>query len=115
MARLIGSAEVETAIDYGTWGLVDEACLADTHTPDAPSGSWIQVARGMAYLQCPSAVVDVRVRLESWTTAPPPDPARWSGSAEAEVELPSGELGIHTVDGGWDLAGDLPFAVPGRR
>ena len=109
MARSIDPSQVETTLSYSTLGFVDEACLSDTHEPDAPEGGWIRVARGMAYLKCPPSVIRARVRLESWTTVPPPETAQWSGSAEADVELPSGVLGIFTWDGGWqELTATLP-------
>ena len=109
MTRLIGSSQVETLASYGTLGFVDEACLSDTYDPDASEDSWLAVARGMAYLKCSSSVIRVRVRLESWTTVPPAESAQWSGSAEVDVVLPSGVLGVFTWDGAWkELTATLP-------
>ncbi|MGK5629507.1 hypothetical protein [Streptomyces sp. URMC 123] len=109
MTRLIGTGEVEATVSYRTLGLVDEACVSDTYTPDMPEDRWLWAAPGMVYLQCPSAVVSVRVRLESWTTAPPSDAAPWSGTEDTDVDLPSGVLGVFTFDGRWqELAAPLP-------
>ncbi|MGW7468621.1 hypothetical protein ACWGJT_29160 [Streptomyces xantholiticus] len=113
MARLLDSADVEVSVDYRTFGIVDEACRQDTHTPDAPQGSWVQVARGMAYLQCPSEVIRARLRLESWSTTPPSDQSQWSGREDVEVELPSGVLGVHMLTSGWE-AEVLVLPSPGR-
>jgi hypothetical protein len=113
MARLLDSAEVEVSVSYRTFGIVDESCRQETHTPDALEGSWVQVARGMVYMQCPSAVIRARLRLESWSTTPPPDQAQWSGSEEVEMELPSGVLEVHELTGGQEGA-VIVLPSPGR-
>ncbi|GGW40977.1 hypothetical protein GCM10010381_27230 [Streptomyces xantholiticus] len=67
----------------------------------------------MVYLQCPSAVIRARLRLESWSTTPPPDQAQWSGSEEVELELPSGVLEVHELTGGREGA-VIVLPSPGR-
>ncbi|WP_405780072.1 hypothetical protein [Streptomyces sp. NBC_00859] len=103
MAKLRDWAEVEVGPDYRTFGIVDEACAQETHTPDAPEGSWLRAARGMVYLECPGDVITVRLRLEAWS-GPPPAAGQWSGTGEAEVELPSGVLCVDMLTAGWEEA-----------
>jgi hypothetical protein len=108
MARLIDSAEVVTGVAYRALGVVDEACRDQMHTP-GPVERWVQVARGMAFLQCASAVIEARVRVECWSTKPGSPEGAWSGVEEVEVVLPSGVLGVATVTGGWE---EVPVVLP---
>lgn len=111
MARVLASTEVDVSVDRA-WGVVDDACIEDTHDPVAPADAWIRVARGMAYLQCPWNVITARLRLESWSTVPPNDDRQWSGWGEVDLELPSGVVGVDLVDGG--EPGLLALPSPGR-
>jgi hypothetical protein len=53
------------------------------------------------------------VRLELWDEEPPSDADEWDHVVEASLDVPSGRLGLHTVDG--PIEGDNSFAVePGR-
>ncbi|MEV8017083.1 hypothetical protein AB0O76_12185 [Streptomyces sp. NPDC086554] len=107
---MIDTVEVEMRICDRTLGIVDESCVAQIHRPDAPEGSWIRTARGLAHLECPPDVINVRTRLESWTAAPPVAPGDWSALSEAEVVLPTGALCLYTTDEWHETPMTLPSA-----
>ncbi len=70
---------------------------------------WLRSAPGMVYLQVPPQVIEAVIRLESWSTLPPEKDAQWFGREEVEVELPGGDIAIHTIDGGMQQA---PLILP---
>ncbi|MFC8257157.1 hypothetical protein ACFUNF_05780 [Streptomyces sp. NPDC057291] len=107
MSRLLDVCETVVSPSYRLFGLVDTS--VDTYTPDADNSSWLLSAPGMVYLQVPSQVISAAVRLESWSTLPPEKAAHWFGREEVEVELPSGDLGIKTLDGGLM---EVPLILP---
>lgn len=97
----LNAAEVEVTVDYGTFGIVDEACAEDTYNLDAPEGGgWLRTDRGMAYPDLVSNVAFVRVRFESWDSEPPRE-GTWARVDEAILEMPSGIVGIEEVGGEW--------------
>ncbi|MFB7269746.1 hypothetical protein [Streptomyces sp. NPDC056244] len=98
MSRLLDTYETVVSPSYRLFGLVDTT--VDTYGPDADDAHWLISAPGLVYLQVPSQVINLAVRLESWSTLPPEKDAHWFGREEVEVELPGGDLGIHAIDGG---------------
>lgn len=63
----------------------------------------------MVYLQVPPQVIRASLRLESWSTVPPVSIAQWSGAEDVEVQLPSGDLALETIDGGQTA---VPLILP---
>lgn len=109
MARLIDSGEVKVSVEDGWMTFVDQTLLSDTYHLYEPEGSWLRAARGIVQLDCPSDVITVRARVESWSQAPPGDASSWTGSAEVDVELPGGEsLCLDTLA----ESCDIPMALP---
>ncbi|WP_234440611.1 hypothetical protein [Streptomyces rimosus] len=97
------------SVSYRLLGLVDTTMGSETFDDDADRTKWLLPGPGLVYLQVPSEVGTAVIRLESWTTAPALPPGRWAGREEVEVDLPEGELGLQTVDGGlWDIPLVLP-------
>lgn len=109
MARLIDGREEELSVEDGWMTFVDQALLSDTYHLHEPEDSWIRTAKGMVQLACPWDVITMRVRVESWSTAPPLDTTAWTGSGEADLELPAGEaLCIETLDDWREIPVQLP-------
>ncbi|MGW5134736.1 hypothetical protein [Streptomyces sp. NPDC004135] len=98
MSRLLDFDETTVSPSYRIFGLVDTSI--DTYAPHADRSQWLLSAPGMVYLQVPPQVIRASVRLESWSTVPPPSDVEWSGTEEVEVELPGGDLALETIDGG---------------
>ncbi|MFE6195467.1 hypothetical protein [Streptomyces sp. NPDC057838] len=98
ISRLLDFDDTAVSPSYRVFGLVDASI--DTHAPHADRSQWLLSAPGMVYLQVPPQVIRASVRLESWSTAPPPDDEEWSGTEEVEVQLPGGDLALETIDGG---------------
>lgn len=114
MANLLSSEYFEQTLGPATFGIVDEECAEDAYGPDPiAEDSWLSADRGMAYSLCPSGVVDLRMRWESWDAEPPEEPGSgggsWARSEAVAVELPSGVLGVDLIDGDWDEA---VFSLP---
>ncbi|WP_228918434.1 hypothetical protein [Streptomyces sp. DH20] len=107
MSRLLDFHETTVSPSYRIFGLVDTSI--DTYAPHADRSQWLLSAPGMVYLQVPPQVIRASVRLESWSTAPPPDDEEWSGTEEVEVELPGGDLALETIDGGQK---ETPLSCP---
>ncbi|MFI6526832.1 hypothetical protein [Streptomyces uncialis] len=108
LSRLLDSYEADVSPSYRIFGLVDTS--VDTYSPHTDRANWILSAPGMVYLQVPPQVIRASVRLESWSTAPPGNNSdQWSGTADAEVELPGGELALETIDGGRT---QVPLVLP---
>ncbi|MFE7570623.1 hypothetical protein ACFU76_27270 [Streptomyces sp. NPDC057539] len=107
MSRLLDVFETVVSPSYRLFGLVDTA--VDTYGLDPDNAHWLLSVPGLVYLQVPSQVIEAVVRLESWSTLPPEKDANWFGREEVEVELPGGDLGIHTIDGGVQ---QVPLILP---
>ena len=107
MSRLLDFHETTVSPSYRIFGLVDTSI--DTYAPHADRSQWLLPAPGMVYLQVPPQVIRASVRLESWSTVPPPRDEEWSGTEEVEVELPGGDLALETIDGGQK---EIPLILP---
>ncbi len=107
MSRLLDAFETVVSPGYRLFGLVDTAL--DEHVPEADRSKWLLSAPGMVHLRVPPQVIEVAVRLESWSAPPPRNDAQWFGQEEVEVELPGGDLAIETIDGGLT---DVPLSLP---
>lgn len=107
MSRLLDAYETVVSPSYRLFGLVDTT--VDAYGLDPDNEHWLLSVPGLVYLQVPSQVIEAVVRLESWSTLPPERDARWFGREEVEVELPGGDLGIHTIDGGVQ---PIPLVLP---
>ncbi|MDQ8704567.1 hypothetical protein RCO28_19030 [Streptomyces sp. LHD-70] len=110
MRTLLDSCETTASPSYRLLGLHDTTMGAETFHDDADRTKWLLPGPGLVYLQAPSQVITVAIRLESWTTEPPLPPGTWAGREEVEVDLPEGELCLQTVDGG-EMA-ELPLVLP---
>ncbi|MFG3256703.1 hypothetical protein [Streptomyces sp. NPDC048172] len=102
----------EVTVDYGTFGLIDMECAADTYHVDPPEGgAWLRTDTGMVYPDLVSNVAFIRLRLESWDGEPPREQeGAWSRVEEAEVVMPSGVLGVEVIAAGID---EDVFTLPG--
>ncbi|URN12064.1 hypothetical protein LUW77_10765 [Streptomyces radiopugnans] len=107
MSRLLDAFETVVSPSYRLFGLVDTS--VDAYGLDPDDTHWLLSAPGLVYLQVPSQVIEAVVRLESWSTPPPEKDARWFGREEVEVEIPGGDLGIYTIDGGVQ---EIPLIIP---
>ncbi|MFI8853240.1 hypothetical protein ACIGW3_24055 [Streptomyces sp. NPDC053499] len=113
--RLLDRTEMQVTVDYGTFGVVDMQPGRDARGLVAPAeGSWLRTRRGMVYPDLVSNVAFIRLRLESWgpqgTGDEPPLEGNWARVDEAEVEMPSGVLGIEVIAAGLD---ENVFSLPG--
>ncbi|GGK16504.1 hypothetical protein GCM10011583_55540 [Streptomyces camponoticapitis] len=109
MSRLLDACETTVSPSYRLFGLVDTTMGAETFDDDADRSKWLLPGPGLVYLQVPSQVTTTAIRLESWTTALAPPPGQWAGHEELQVDLPEGELGLQTVDGGLS---EIPLVLP---
>ncbi|MFF4324202.1 hypothetical protein [Streptomyces sp. NPDC001568] len=107
MSRILDVYETVVGPSYRLFGLVDTA--VDPCAPDASDSRWLLSSPGVVYMQVPPQVVTAAVRLESWSTLPPQRGGQWFGREEVEVELPGGDLGMATIDGGRT---DIPLILP---
>ncbi|ROV67031.1 hypothetical protein D3105_18840 [Streptomyces globisporus] len=107
MNRILDTHEMVVSPSYRLFGLMDMSI--EPYGLDPDDTHWLLSAPGLIYLQVPSAVIESAVRLESWSSKPPESHANWFGREEVEVELPTGEIGIHTIDGGVQ---DIPLILP---
>ncbi|MEU4654813.1 hypothetical protein AB0G32_12815 [Streptomyces sp. NPDC023723] len=107
MSKLLDAFDAHVSPSYRTFGLYDT--LVDPSGLPANSESWLLSAPGLVYMQVPAQVIRVTVRLESWSTLPSEEEARWFGREEVDVRFPGGDLAIHTVDGGRQ---DVPLILP---
>lgn len=107
MSRLLDFHETTVFPSYRIFGLVDTSI--DTYAPHEDRSQWLLSAPGVVYLQVPPQVIRASVRLESWSTVPPPGDEEWSGTEEVEVELPGGDLALETIDGGQK---ETPLVLP---
>ncbi|WP_327333134.1 hypothetical protein [Streptomyces anulatus] len=92
---------------YRLFGLMDTSI--EPYGLDPDDTHWLLSVPGLVYLQVPSAVIKSAVRLESWSSKPPENYSNWFGQEEVEVELPTGDLGIHTIDCGVQ---EVPLSLP---
>ncbi|TXS19648.1 hypothetical protein [Streptomyces sp. wa22] len=111
MSRLLDAYETVVSPSYRLLGLIDTS--VDPYGLDPDDGHWLLSVPGLVYLQVPSQVIEAVVRLENWSNLPPETDARWFGREEVEVDLPGGELGIHTIDGGVQQVPNI-LSSPGR-
>ncbi|MFD5574968.1 hypothetical protein [Streptomyces cadmiisoli] len=109
MGRLLDSCETTVSASYRLFGLVDTTMGSETFDDDADRSKWLLPGPGLVYLQVPSEVGTTAIRLESWTSAPALPPGQWAGCDEVEVDLPEGELGLQTIDGGLR---EIPLVLP---
>lgn len=109
MGRLLDSCDTTVSASYRLFGLFDMTMGAETFDAAADMTNWLLPGPGLVYLQVPDQVGRTVVRLESWSTPPVLPPGQWAGREEAEVELPEGELGLQTVDGGLV---QIPLVLP---
>ncbi|EOT03795.2 hypothetical protein [Streptomyces noursei] len=109
MRRLLDSFQTNTSASYRLLGLHDTTMGAETFDADADRTKWLLRGPGLVYLQTPPEVITVAIRLESWTTAPPPPSGPWAGQEEGEVELLEGELQLQTIDCGME---EIPLVLP---
>ncbi|MFI9781264.1 hypothetical protein OG698_10340 [Streptomyces sp. NBC_01003] len=109
MGRLLDSCDTTVSASYRLFGLVDTTMGAETFDDDADRSKWLLPGPGLVYLQVPSEVGTTVIRLESWATAPALPPGQWAGQEEVEVDLPEGDLGLQTVDGGLR---EIPLVLP---
>ncbi|PVC94046.1 hypothetical protein DBP12_20070 [Streptomyces sp. CS014] len=107
MSNILGAHEIVVSPSYRLFGLMDTS--VDPYGLDPDDTRWLLSAPGLVYLQVPSAVINSTVRLESWSSKPPENPGKWFGREEVAVEFPTGELEIHTLDGG---AQNIPLTLP---
>ncbi|MBO8201451.1 hypothetical protein JW613_24600 [Streptomyces smyrnaeus] len=113
--RLLDRTEMKLTVDYGTFGIVDMAPVPDAHGLVASAeGSWLRTRRGMAYPDLVSNVAFIRLRLENWGPGGPGTEPPLEGDLarvdEADVEMPSGVLGIEVIAAGLD---EEVFSLPG--
>lgn len=109
MGRLLDSCDTTVRASYRLFGLVDMTMGAETFDADADMSNWLLPGPGLVYLQVPSQVGRTVIRLESWSTPPALASGEWAGREEVEVELPEGELGLQTGDGGLV---QIPLVLP---
>lgn len=107
MSKMLDSHDMVVSPSYRLFGLMDTSI--EPYGLDPDDTHWLLSVSGLVYLQVPSQVIESAVRLESWSSEPPEVRKNWLGREEVEVELPSGELGIHTIDGGVQ---DVPLILP---
>lgn len=109
MSTLLDVCETTVSPSYRLFGLVDTTMRAETFDHDADRSKWLLPGPGLVYLQVPPEVGTTAIRVESWTTSPALPPGQWAGHEEVEVDLPEGELGLQTVDGGLR---EIPLVLP---
>ncbi|OWA26794.1 hypothetical protein B9W61_00415 [Streptomyces sp. CS057] len=107
MSRILDTYEITVSPSYRLFGLMDTSI--EPYGLDPDDTRWLLSVPGLVYLQVPSAVITSTVRLESWSSKPPENNGNWFSHEEVEVELPTGELGIHTIDGGVQ---NVPLTLP---
>ncbi|MFH8237715.1 hypothetical protein [Streptomyces sp. NPDC018321] len=107
MSRLLDAFDARVFPSYRVFGLHDTS--VDPYGLEADPTKWLLSAPGLVYMQVPSQVIRAAVRLESWSTPPPEEDARWFGREEVGIRLPGGDLALHTVDGGRQ---EVPLVLP---
>lgn len=107
LSRLLDAYEAVVSPSYHRLGLVDASI--DTYEPNANYANWLLPGPGMIYLQVPSSVIEVSVRLESWSAVPSESADQWSGREAAEIDLPTAEVAVDTLDEGLT---ETPLILP---
>ncbi|MFC7307924.1 hypothetical protein ACFQVC_27315 [Streptomyces monticola] len=107
MSTLLDAYETTTSSSYRLLGLMDDSVPPDN--PEGDNSKWLLPGPGFVELQVPSEVISAFVRLESWSAAPPVPAGPWAAGEEVDLEFPSGDLALYTIDGGrHEVALSLP-------
>ncbi|ALG05721.1 hypothetical protein [Kibdelosporangium phytohabitans] len=110
MSELIASTERAVNPDHHMFGIQDRGWTGDS-TP-APAEDWLGVGTMGVLIRVGEQLVSPNLRLEVWD-GPPPDTAPGHEVRKTvELLLPTGELGVDEITGGWSYG--LPDVDPGR-
>jgi hypothetical protein len=104
MSRLINVTEILVNPDHQMFGIADSSPDRDPDTPlphDSPDG-WLGRGESEVLVRTGQNHAQVALRLESWNEEPPKADDRPERSGDARLLMPTGEIGINLITGGWE-------------
>jgi hypothetical protein len=97
VSRILRDAEVDVAVDYHQFGLVDSAAVENRPPPGQGGPRWLRVGRSLVFFESEGPLVGARVRFEAWDGPAPFDEAQWPMSEVVMLDMPSGRIGTDEI------------------